>query len=107
MLAFFGLLRAIPQLEARADRRALLVAATGANPGEHGESFERLYNTLTEQAGEEVQDRGAGAQLIRPGVTPGALAVEPGTLSKEHAEQMARADDIRRQWLARLGRPAD
>ncbi len=102
--SFFALLRMIPKLEAQADRRALLIAGAGAHPGERGEAFQQLYESLTVQAGEAAPEM---TPRVLPGVTPGVVAVEAGVLQAEHAAQMARADEIRRQWLERLGRPTE
>lgn len=107
VLSFFALLGALSKLEAEEDLRGLMVAGVGAKPGEKGEAFGKLADALRAQAGHKPTDRTVSPERqLRPGM-PGVIAVEPGALAQERLAREAHADEIRKQWLQRLGRGPD
>ena len=88
---FWALYQAIPALEAGDDLRALLVAGHGANPGKDGKNFSEMAKTLAAQADGKTpqQAKAASARPIVPGMTPGVVAAEPGSLRAERIAKLA------------------
>jgi hypothetical protein len=103
--AFLALAGVIPRLQAEADRRALQIASVVAFPGDKGQTFRAYSEALDAQAGVQ-RSAHAPEQTIKPGM-PGVKEVEPGTIAAERAARAAKAEEVKRQWLERLGRKTD
>lgn len=94
------LLSAIPALQAEDDLRALTIAGVGANPGEKGQTFRDVSNSLQRAAGGTGRQNSGQRDTVIAGVTPGVTALDDadGLLAELRAKRAAwQAEHERRQ----------
>jgi len=99
------LLALIPALEAEEDLRALLIAGTGANPGEKGQAFRDLSRQLQQTAAvaNDARPKQNAADGMAPGITPGVgvLADADGLLADLRRKRAAWQEEHERRQRER------